>query len=68
MNTSTLIILLIQEALQILQIIQIGGQTAEIEKALESLLKIISIAKTAYEQQVGKPLDVNLIKPYEPLL
>ena len=59
-----LIILIIQTAIQILQQQKIGGS---IPANADSILQIISIAKTAYEKETGQPLDVNKIKPYEPI-
>jgi hypothetical protein len=60
----SLILLIIQTALQILQQ-QMGGKQGLVIG--EALIDIISKAKAAYEQQTGQPIDVSLIKPYEPL-
>lgn len=32
-----------------------------------ALIKLISVAQTIYKQELGQPLDVTKIKPYEPV-
>jgi hypothetical protein len=59
-----LVIMIVEVALEILKA-QFGGKI-EFNVA-EALLDILSKAKAAYEKEVGEPLDVGLIKPYEPL-
>jgi hypothetical protein len=59
-----LIILILKLALDILAQQQVGGS---IPQNASSLLNIIAVAKKAYEQEVGQPLDVDKIKPYEPV-
>lgn len=59
-----LVLMIIQIAVEILIKQQIGG--AAITYA-DELVDIISKAKADYERQVGRPLDVLLIKPYTPI-
>jgi len=61
---SSLVILIIQTALQILNQ-QLGG-APKITYA-EGLIDIVSKAKAAYEAETGMPLDVSKIKPFEPI-
>ena len=59
-----LIITIIGVALEILKSQQVGGATVA---TADKLLEIISAAKVAYEKEVGEPLDMDKIKPYEPI-
>ncbi len=60
----TLILLIIRTALKILEEQQVGGT---VPATADSLVEIISVAKAAYEKETGQPLDVDKIKPYEPI-
>jgi hypothetical protein len=59
-----LIIMIAQLALNILKQQHLGGPTTLNASAI---LEIISMAKAAYEQETGQPLDVAKIKPYIPI-
>jgi len=61
---TSLIILIIQTGLQILNQ-QLGG-APKITNA-EALIDIVAKAKAAYEIEIGAPLDVEKIKPFEPI-
>ena len=60
-----LIISIVQIALQILTS-QLGGNNQSANVA-QSLVDIVNKAMQAYQQQTGKPIDPDLIKPYEPI-
>ena len=59
-----LLILIMRLALQILEQQQVGGSSTS---SADSILEIISAAKAAWEKETGLPLDVNKIRPYEPI-
>lgn len=62
----TLLILIIQTALTALDG-RLSGKANTVINLADAMVDIISKAKTIYEVETGKPLDVDKIKPYVPL-
>ena len=64
MNVLELVLFIIQTALEIMKS-KLSGVPVSIP---EALVRIVRAGYQAYEQEVGQPLDVDKIKPFEPLI
>ena len=62
----TTILMIIETALGLVKQ-QLGSGAAAPIDAAEAITDIIAKAMAAYQQQTGQPIDVSLIKPYEPI-
>ncbi len=63
MRVLQLVLFIVETALSILKA-QLSGVPVNIP---EALIRIVRAGYQAYEQEAGQPLDVEKIKPFEPL-
>ncbi len=68
MTPLQLVLTILQTAAGIVAPIVAGDATAaNAEKIGEGLLSIVSAAATAYQAHTGKPIDLDALKPIDPV-
>jgi hypothetical protein len=65
MGIADLIIMILQIGSSLLAGNQIGGKPVD---TADKILKIISVAKKAYEVEVGQPLDESKVPKFEEII
>lgn len=61
-----LVLILLQEGLSIAAG-QVGGKAGSAITTAASLTKIVEVAMAAYQQETGQPMDLDKLRPYEPI-